>query len=79
MKIVEEQKKRILDKVKETNDTYILQELERIFDEVNEEGAIYQLSESQEKTILESIEQVKRGETSTHEKVFERIEKWLNK
>lgn len=79
MEIIDKQKQRIVEKILETNDTYILHEMDRLIDEVNEHGVVYHLTEKQEKMIQESKEQFKNGNVSSHDEVFDRIEKWLKK
>jgi hypothetical protein len=77
--VIADKKMRIVEKINESKDLFILHEMERLIDEVNEEGSIYHLTEKQEAILLKSREQYKRGETSSHDEVFDRIGKWLKK
>jgi hypothetical protein len=76
IELIEDRKKRIAEKINETDDLYILDEMERLIEEINE-GEAYELTEKQEAIILKSKAQYKNGQTSSHQEVFDRIEKWL--
>jgi predicted transcriptional regulator len=78
MEVIEEKKKRIIDIVKDTNDEYVLYQLDQILSEVREHGAVYQLSEMELAMINKGREQIKRGEYVTQEELDAEEDLWLN-
>ena len=71
-------KKKLINKIKETDDPSILEEVSNLF-ELQETDTVYQVNDIQKKAIEEVKEQVKNKETITNDKAYKDIDEWLSK
>ncbi len=71
-------KKKLINKIKETDDPSILEEVSNLF-ELQETDTVYQVNDKQKKAIEEAKEQVKNKETLTNDKADKDIDEWLSK
>ncbi|TAM95220.1 MAG: hypothetical protein EPN39_15700 [Chitinophagaceae bacterium] len=72
-------KQRLIDRIKETTDNSLLEELYRILSKENDDSTIYMLSEQQKVAIRESRKDIENGRVITHEQANTEIEEWLKK
>ena len=71
-------KKKLINKIKETDDPSILEEVSNLF-ELQETDTVYQVNDKQKKAIEEAKEQVKNKETLPNDKADKDIDEWLSK
>ena len=71
-------KERLINKIKETNDPVILEEVSNLF-ELQEPDTIYQVNDEQKKAIEEAKNQIKDNQTLSDEQADKDIDEWLNK
>jgi hypothetical protein len=72
-------KQRLIDRIKETTDNSLLEELYGILSKENDDSTIYMLSEQQKVAIRESRKDIENGRVITHEQANAEIEEWLKK
>ena len=70
-------KEKLIDKIKETDDPAILEELSNLF-ELQEAETVYEVSKKQKKAIDEAKQQVKDGHTLSNEQADKEADEWLN-
>ncbi len=73
-----ELKKRVLKKIENINEDYLLEEVLALI-EFETSSASIELSTDQKSAIDEARAQIKRGEVYTNEEVDKEIDQWLNK
>ena len=74
-----ELRKKLIDKIKETQDERILQEAYRLLELETEDIEVYKLNDDQKKAISEARQQIKNGQFLTEEKANNEIDEWLKK
>lgn len=74
-----ELRKKLIDKIKETQDERILEEAYRLFQLEADDIEVYKLNDDQKKAISEARQQVKNGQFLTEEKANKEIDEWLKK
>jgi hypothetical protein len=74
-----ELRKRLIDKIQNTDDDQLLEEAYRLLEMEEEEMDIYKLSDAQEGAIALSRQQIKEGKYLTDEQVNQEIDEWLEK
>ncbi len=67
----------LIDKIKETNDPLLLEEVSNLF-ELQEPESIYLVNELQKKDIEEAKEQIKNKKTITDEEANKDTDEWLS-
>ncbi len=76
---VAELQKKIIEKISETNDATLLEDIYN-FIGINEEvGTFYELSDSQRAAIDQSQQQIKEGKCFSNDEVNTDIDEWLEK
>lgn len=71
-------KNRLINKIKETDDPVILEEVSPLL-ELHEPESVYEVRDAQKKKIEEAKEQVKKNQTLSDEQADNDTEEWLNK
>ena len=74
-----ELKKRLIDKIQETDNENLLEEAFRLLQLESEDIEVYKLSDEQKSAVNEAREQIKRGEFLTDDEANKDIDEWLNK
>ena len=72
-------KERLINKIRETTDPDVLQEVYRLLEIQFDDQEVYQLSDDKKSVVNEAQEQIQRGEFLTNEKAYQEIEEWLKK
>lgn len=70
-------KEKLINKIKETDDPALLEELSHLL-ELQEPETPYELSNSQKKAIDEARQQVKNGDTLSNDQSDKETDEWLN-
>lgn len=73
-----ELRKRLIDKIQQTQDGRILEEVYRLLEMELEDIDIYKLNEGQKKAISLAREQIKQGQFLSEEDADKEIDQWLN-
>jgi hypothetical protein len=71
-------KNRLINKIKETNDPVILEEVSALL-ALHEPESVYEVSDAQKKKIEEAKEQVKKIQTLSDEQADKDTDEWLSK
>lgn len=71
-------KEKLINKIKETNDPLLLEEVSSLF-ELQEPENIYELNDTQRKKIKEAREQIKNRQTLSDEQANKDTDEWLSK
>ncbi len=71
-------KEKLINKIKETNDLLLLEEVSTLF-ELQEPESIYEVNDMQKKKIEEAREQIKNKQTLSDEQVNKDTDEWLSK
>lgn len=71
-------KEKLINKIKETTDTSILEEVADIF-EFREDKGIYEVNAEQKKAIDEARVQIKNNQTLSDEQANNKMDEWLSK
>lgn len=71
-------KKRLISKIKDTEDYNLLEEAYRLFDIESEDFEEYKLNDSQIQAISEAREQIKSGKYLSADQADKEIDQWLN-
>ncbi len=74
-----ELKKRLIDKIKETHNTNLLEEAYRLLELETQDIEVYKLSEEQQQAISEARQQIKSGKFLTDDQANNEIDEWLKK
>lgn len=74
-----ELRKKLIERIKETEDENILEEAYRLLEMETEDFGTYKLKEDQKKAIEESRAQIKKGQFLTNEQVNRDADEWLGK
>ena len=74
-----ELKNLLIEKIKVTDDSILLEEATRLFDVEIEETEVYVFSDSERADIIEARQQIKNGESFTHEQANQMVNEWLRK
>ena len=69
----------LVEKIRKTDDTELLEEATRLLDMEIDNSDVYILSESERYDIEEARQQIRNGESFTHEKANQLINEWLKK
>jgi len=72
-----ELKKRIIGKIKNSEDTELLEEVYRLMNTDDEDSKVYVLSEEQKSVVEEAIKQLDNGEFLSGEESDVEVKKWL--
>lgn len=72
-------KKRLIDKIQETENEELLQEAYRLLDLEIEDAEIYTLNTDQKKVIDEAMQQIKNGQSISDQQANKEIDEWLSK
>lgn len=70
-------KERLINKIRETDDLFILEEVSNLF-ELQEPESVYQVSKQQEKDIAEARQQIINQQTLTDKQANKEADEWLN-
>ena len=76
--VISELKKRLIDKIRKTDNEDLLQEILRLLEPGREEDVLYELSDGQRNAINEGREQIERGQFLTDAQANREIEEWLS-
>lgn len=76
--VISELKKRLIDKIRKTDNEDLLQEILRLLEPGSEENDLYELSDGQRNAINEGREQIERGQFLTDAQANKEIEEWLS-
>ena len=71
-------KNRLINKIKETDDPVILEEVSALL-ELHEPESVYEVSDAQKKKIEQAKEQVIKNETLSDEQADKDTDEWLSK
>jgi hypothetical protein len=71
-------KKRLINKIKNTEDNNILEEAYRLFEIESEDFEEYKLNDSQIQAISEAREQIKTGKILSADQADKETDQWLN-
>lgn len=74
-----ELKKRLIDKIKETDNNNLLEEAFRLLQLESEDIEAYKLSEDQKNAVNEARQQIKNGQFLTDDEANKDIDEWLRK
>lgn len=72
-----ELKKRIIGKIKNSEDSELLEEVYRLMNTDDEDSKVYVLSEEQKSVVEEAIKQLDNGEFLSGEESDVEVKKWL--
>lgn len=76
---IHEMQEKLVDKIRSTNEDYVLEEVYRLLElEANNEE-LYQLNEEQTKLIDMSLREVEQGKYYSNEDVKKETKEWLSK
>ncbi|MEO6330567.1 MAG: hypothetical protein ABIO55_16650 [Ginsengibacter sp.] len=70
-------KEKLIDKIKQTDDSALLEEASALF-ELQEPETIYTINEEQAIAIKEAKEQIKKGQTLSNNDANSEADKWVN-
>ncbi len=73
-----ELKKKLISRIKDTDDKAVLREVERILGSDTKKSKLYKLSDEQVRAVQEAREEIKRGKFLTNEEVDKEIDQWLS-
>lgn len=76
---VAELQKKIIDKISETTDASLLEDIFNFIDTDQAVSGFYELSDSQLAAVEESQQQIKEGHFFTNDEVNKEIDEWLEK
>ena len=68
----------LIQKISSTQDERILQEVNRLL-EIGLDEEVYQLTDEQKAAVEEAKEQIRNGQSMSHEEANKEIEEWLKK
>ena len=71
-------KEKLINKIKETNDPHLLEEISALF-ELQEPESVYEVNGAQRKKIEEAREQIKNKQTLSGQQADKDTDEWLNK
>jgi hypothetical protein len=74
-----ELKKRLIDKIRETDNKNLLEEAFRLLQMESEDIEVYTLSEDQKNAVNEARQQIKNGQFLTDDEANKDIDEWLGK
>ena len=74
-----ELKKRLIDKIKETDNNNLLEEAFRLLQLEGEDIEAYKLSQDQKNAVNEARQQIKNGQFLTDDEANKDIDEWLRK
>ena len=77
--LVAELQKKIIDKISETNDVSLLEDIYNFIGIDESLGTFYHLSDTQLAAIEESQQQIKEGNYFTNEEVNKEMDEWVGK
>ncbi|MEO6721459.1 MAG: hypothetical protein ABIN67_13915 [Ferruginibacter sp.] len=69
----------LIEKIRKTDDNMLLEEATRLLDVDIDDFDVHILSESEKADIEEARQQIKNGESFTHEEANQHINEWLKK
>ena len=75
----QELQEKLIVKIKNTKQDYILEEISRLLEFEENSGHIYNLNVEQQQLIDKSLKEIERGEYFTDEDVQKETEEWLKK
>ena len=75
----QELQQKLIAKIKNTKQNYILEEVSRLLEFEETSGHIYNLNAEQQQLIDQSLKEIERGEYFTNEDVQKETEEWLRK
>jgi len=71
-------KEKLINKIKETNDPLLLEEISALF-ELQEPESVYEVNDAQKKKIEEAREQIRNKQTLSGKQADKDTDEWLNK
>lgn len=74
-----ELRERLIEKIQQTDNKYILKEVSILFDIENDETEIYKLTNDQKREINAAQLQIKDGKFFSNDEVDKEIDEWLKK
>ena len=74
-----ELKKRLIDKIQETDNKNLVEEAFRLLQMESEDIEVYKLSEDQKNAVNEARQQIKNGQFLTDDEANKDIDEWLGK
>ena len=76
---IQELQEKLIAKIKNTKQDYILEEVSRLLEFEENSGHIYNLNAEQQQLIERSLKEIEAGEYFTDEEVQKETEEWLRK
>ena len=76
---IQELQEKLIAKIKNTKQNYILEEVSRLLEFEETSGHIYNLNAEQQQLIDRSLKEIESGEFFTDEEVQKESEEWLKK
>ena len=76
---IQELQEKLIAKIKNTKQDYILEEVSRLLEFEENSGHIYKLNSEQQQLIDQSLKEIESGEYFTDEDVQKESEEWLKK
>lgn len=76
---IKELQEKLIVKIKNTKQDYILEEVARLLEFEENSGFVYNLNAEQQQLIDQSLEEIKKGEYFTDEEVQKESDGWLRK
>ena len=76
---IQELQEKLIAKIKNTKQDYILEEVSRLLEFEENSGHIYNLNAEQQQLIDRSLKEIESGEFFTDEEVQKESEEWLKK
>lgn len=76
---IKELQEKLIVKIKNTKQDYILEEVARLLEFEENSGFVYNLNAEQQQLIDQSLEEIKRGEYFIDEEVQKESDRWLRK
>jgi len=76
---IQELQEKLIVKIKNTKENYILEEVSRLLEFEENSGHIYNLNAEQQHLIESSLSEIKNGEYFTDEEVQKETAEWLKK
>jgi hypothetical protein len=70
-------KERLIEKIQQSDNEALLDEVSRLMDAETEDAAVYELNDAPKQAIATAQQQVQQGEYLTDEQVNKEIDEWL--
>jgi PBP1b-binding outer membrane lipoprotein LpoB len=76
---IHELQEKLVDKIRSTNEDYVLEEVYRLLQLEANNQQVYQLNDEQAELIDTSLNEIEQGKYYSNEEVKKETEEWLNK